>query len=131
MVVALGWGGRVLGGPCAPHLQTPHSMEPLPPHRPWSCCWSRQWHLHWGRTCTVTVSVKPSARMSKDCPRMHSVAVTFTWKVTCGSKGRAQVGALGDPVSFALMLSLHSHRGHREGGCWPLRAVVGSKSGDR
>lgn len=29
------------------------------------------------------MSVKPSARMVKDCSWMHSVAVTFTWKVIC------------------------------------------------
>lgn len=66
-----------------PHLQTPHSIEPLPPQTLRSLLASRHWHSHWGRTRTVTVSVKPSARMVKDCSWMHSVAVTFTWKVIC------------------------------------------------
>lgn len=35
-----------------------------------------------GRTRTVTVSVKPRARMTNDFSWMHSEAVTFTWKVT-------------------------------------------------
>lgn len=94
----------------APHLQTPHSMEPLPPQRPLFCLWSRHRHSHWGRTCTVTVSVKPSARMSKDCGWMHSVAVTFTWKVTCEDSGRTQAGTMGDRVS-ALLLSLTRPQG--------------------
>lgn len=66
-----------------PHLQMPHSMTPLPPQTLWSRLWSRHWHSHRGRTFTVTVSVKPSARMTKDCSWTHSEAVTFTWKVTC------------------------------------------------
>lgn len=58
-------------------------MTPLPPQRLWSRLWSRHWHSHRGRTFTVTASLKPSARMTKDCSWTHSEAVTFTWKVTC------------------------------------------------
>ena len=85
----------LLQGACAgggagrrPHLQTPHSIEPLPPQMLPSLLASRHWHSHWGRTRTVTVSVKPSARMVKDCCWMHSVAVTFTFQCSCLEKPR-------------------------------------------
>lgn len=86
-------GGRRALGPLSaeagltpPHLQTPHSRKPLPPQSRGSRLMSRQWHSHWGTTCTVTVSVKPRARMRKDCSGTHSEAVTFTWKVICAER---------------------------------------------
>lgn len=86
-------GGRRALGPLSaeagltpPHLQTPHSRKPLPPQSRRSRLMSRQWHSHWGTTCTVTVSVKPRARMRKDCSGTHSEAVTFTWKVICAER---------------------------------------------
>lgn len=71
-------------------MQMPHSTEPLPPQMLRSWFRSLHWHSHWGSMLTVTVSVKPSARMTKDCSWTHSVAVTFTWKVTCVGNNRAQ-----------------------------------------
>lgn len=108
----LPWGGWVgsRGHLRPPHLQTPHSREPLPPQRPRFWLWSRHRHSHRGRTCTVTVSVKPSARMTKDCSWMHSVAVTRTWKVICREEWQCSGGTVGDQ-GHSLPLSPHPASG--------------------
>lgn len=60
-------------GGARPHRQTPHSIEPLPPQTLRSLLPGIGTRTGEG-TRTVTVSVKPSARMVKDCSWMHSVA---------------------------------------------------------
>lgn len=103
---APGWVEREPWSPAPAHLQTPHSREPLPPQMPRFCVWSRHRHSHWGRTRTVTVSVKPSARMTKDCSWTHSVAVTRTWKVICRAEWQGSGGAVGD-LAHSPPLSPH------------------------
>lgn len=54
-------------GVAAAYLQMPHSTEPLLLQWLRSRFLSLHWHSHWGSSLTVTVSVKPSARMTNDC----------------------------------------------------------------
>lgn len=63
------------------YLQIPQTMLPCPLQAAGSGC-SLQLQLQLLSTWTVRVSVKPRGRMVKDWLLMHSLAVTFTLKVT-------------------------------------------------
>lgn len=63
------------------YLQIPQMMLPFPLQAVGSGC-SLQLQLQLLSRWTVRVSVKPSGRMVKDWLLMHSLAVTFTLKMT-------------------------------------------------
>lgn len=63
------------------YLQIPQTMWPFPLQAVGSGC-SLQLQSQLLSRWTVRVSVKPSGRMVKDWRLMHSLAVTFTLKVT-------------------------------------------------